>query len=203
MTGKQARSLQTYERVLDAAAVEFAQHGYPNTNLQRVAERTGLTKGALYGHFASKEELAAALVERLDQAVRTLAAGTGDTRTPALAKLRSLTFSLADRLHTDIRTTAALRLVMEEARASEEQPAVLSALRTYTVGLVRQAQHERDMAPELPTEPVADLLLVVLFGAHYTASVMDWQELPARIREMWDILDPALRAHQDLWPGDE
>ncbi|MGW3009338.1 TetR family transcriptional regulator [Streptomyces sp. NPDC001219] len=193
MAGKQARSLQTYERVLDAAAFEFAQQGYPNTNLQRVAERTGLTKGALYGHFSSKEELAAALVERLDEAVRTLADSADDPHAPAWEKLRSLTFSLADRLHTDIRVTAALRLALDSAKAGAEPPAVLSQLRDHTVRLVGDAQREQDISPELPPETVADLLLAVLFGAHCTAPVSGWKELPSRVREMWDILAPALR----------
>ncbi|MFD9209875.1 TetR family transcriptional regulator [Streptomyces sioyaensis] len=192
MAGKQARSLQTYERVLDAAAVEFAQQGYPNTNLQRVAERTGLTKGALYGHFSSKEELAAALVERLDEAVRTLADTADGSQAPALEKLRSLTFSLADRLNTDIRVTAALRLVLDNARAGAEPPAVLSQLREHTVRLVGDAQREQDISPELPPGTVTDLLLAVLFGAHCTAPVAGWKELPGRVREMWDILAPAL-----------
>jgi AcrR family transcriptional regulator len=193
MTGQQARAAQTYERVLDAAAVEFAQQGYPNTNLQRVAERTGLTKGALYGHFSSKEDLASALVERLDEAVRLLADAAGDAAAPALGKLRALTFALADRLHTDIRVTAALRLVMEESQASAEPPAALARLHECAVGLVREAQREKDVSAGLPAEPVADLLLAVLFGAHYTARVADWKALPDRVREMWDILDPALR----------
>lgn len=193
MTGKQARSLQTYERVLDAAAVEFAQQGYPNTNLQRVAERTGLTKGALYGHFSSKEELAAALVDRLDEAVRALADTADDSRAPALGKLRSLTFALADRLHTDIRVTAALRLVMDNAQAGAQPPAVLSRLREYAVRLVGEAQRDQDISPDLPPQSVADLLLAILFGAHCTAHLADWKELPSRVREMWDILTPALR----------
>ncbi|MFI1304777.1 TetR family transcriptional regulator [Streptomyces sioyaensis] len=195
MAGKQARSLQTYERVLDAAAVEFAQQGYPNTNLQRVAERTGLTKGALYGHFSSKEELAAALVERLDEAVRTLADTADGSQAPALEKLRSLTFSLADRLNTDIRVTAALRLVLDSARAGAEPPAVLSQLREHAVRLVGDAQREQDISPELPPGTVADLLLAVLLGAHCTAPVAGWKELPGRVREMWDILAPALCNH--------
>lgn len=193
MSGKQARSRQTYERVLDAAAAEFAQHGYRNSNLQRVADRTGLTKGALYGHFASKGELAAALVEHLGETVRELAGRPDGARTPALAELRALTVTLAHRLHADIRMTAALRLVMETARATGEPPAAVTALRTHAVQLVRQAQHQRDLARELPAEPVADLLLAVLLGAYYTAPVTGGRELPVRMGEMWDILDPALR----------
>jgi AcrR family transcriptional regulator len=206
MTGKQARSRLTYERVLDAAAEEFARQGYPNTNLQRVAERTGLTKGALYGHFPSKEKLARALVEQFDAALSTLdhdrtggdegAHASGGPDGTALGKLRSLTFSLADRLENDIRTAAALRLVMDRAQRTGEPPTMLSRLRAHAVELVLEAQREWDVDPELPAERVANLLLAVLFGAHCAAPVVNWTKLPDRVREMWDLLDPALRGHR-------
>ncbi|MFJ6517957.1 TetR family transcriptional regulator [Streptomyces filamentosus] len=59
---KQERARRTRERVLDAAAHEFAAHGYAHTTINGVAARLGMTKGALYGHFASKDLLAAALL---------------------------------------------------------------------------------------------------------------------------------------------
>lgn len=48
---------QTVEKILDAAACLFAQKGYAHTTLQDVIDETGLSKGAVYHHFKSKEEL--------------------------------------------------------------------------------------------------------------------------------------------------
>ena len=50
---------QTVEKILDAAACLFAQKGYAHTTLQDVIDETGLSKGAVYHHFKSKEEIAA------------------------------------------------------------------------------------------------------------------------------------------------
>ena len=50
---------QTVEKILDAAAYLFAQKGYAHTTLQDVIDETGLSKGAVYHHFKSKEEIAA------------------------------------------------------------------------------------------------------------------------------------------------
>ncbi len=193
MTRKQARSIQTYERVLDAAAAEFAQHGYPSTNLQNVVARTGLTKGALYGHFSSKEQLAAVLVSQFDEAVQALVSAVETSGAPALGQLRTLTCSLAEELHSDIRISAALRLVVDEAQASVQPPAALTELRAHVLALVHQAQKEEDIEPELPAEPVADLVIAVLFGAHYMAPATDGKDLPSRVRDMWTILEPTLR----------
>ena len=49
---------QTVEKILDAAAALFAEKGYQSTTLQDIIDATGLSKGAVYHHFRSKEETA-------------------------------------------------------------------------------------------------------------------------------------------------
>ncbi len=44
---------------MEAAAPIFNQHGYEGSSLNALMEATGLKKGGIYRHFASKEELAA------------------------------------------------------------------------------------------------------------------------------------------------
>lgn len=194
MVRKQARSLETYERVLDAAAAEFARHGYAQTNLQHVAARIGLTKGALYGHFASKEELARALVEHLGRTVGELAAQDAAPGSPAFDRLRSLTELLARGAGLDVRIGAALRLVSDEMRAGNPPPDALTSLRLHAAALVRVAQADGDIRPLLPPETVAELLLAVVFGAHCTVRIDGADEVPERVRQMWEILEPALRS---------
>ena len=52
---------QTVEKILDAAALLFLQKGYQNTTLQDIIDATKLSKGAVYHHFRSKEEIAQTL----------------------------------------------------------------------------------------------------------------------------------------------
>jgi AcrR family transcriptional regulator len=47
----------TRELLLTAAREAFAEHGYQGVSLDRIAERAGFTKGAMYVHFASKQAL--------------------------------------------------------------------------------------------------------------------------------------------------
>jgi AcrR family transcriptional regulator len=44
-------------RILEAAAKEFAAHGYGNASLNRILEHAGLSKGAAYYYFDGKEDL--------------------------------------------------------------------------------------------------------------------------------------------------
>ena len=58
------RGEQTAERILDAAEALFAERGFAGATLRDVAARVGLRNPSLYNHFASKESLYEAVLER-------------------------------------------------------------------------------------------------------------------------------------------
>lgn len=60
---RSARKAATRARLLDAAARVYSARGFAGATLDDVAEEAGLTKGAVYGHFGSKENLLFALLE--------------------------------------------------------------------------------------------------------------------------------------------
>lgn len=69
----------TEDRILDAALTVFRQYGYGKTTMQDIARAAGLSRAALYLHFATKEELFRAGTRRaharaLDDADAALAA---------------------------------------------------------------------------------------------------------------------------------
>jgi AcrR family transcriptional regulator len=49
------------EKILAAAMVCFAEQGYAATRIRQIAERAGVSEGALYRHYAAKEAVAQAL----------------------------------------------------------------------------------------------------------------------------------------------
>jgi AcrR family transcriptional regulator len=60
----------TRERILDAAMRLFIDQGYDKTSLREIAEALGITKAAVYYHFASKDDILAALHMRLHELLR-------------------------------------------------------------------------------------------------------------------------------------
>jgi AcrR family transcriptional regulator len=81
-----AMSTQTKELLIAAAVKLFSAQGYKETSLQEIAEEAGLTKGALYHHFRSKEDVLRRvhddMIEEVMAASRpVLEAGTSPTAT--------------------------------------------------------------------------------------------------------------------------
>ena len=53
----------TRERLLQEARRLFREKGYAATSLEQIAEAADVTKGAIYGHFSSKEDLLLSAIE--------------------------------------------------------------------------------------------------------------------------------------------
>lgn len=80
----------TRQRIVELAAPIFNQRGYAGCSMQDVMDATGLEKGGLYRHFASKEELAVeAFRYAVGRAKRTRTDGLDPDLKP-LEKLRAL-----------------------------------------------------------------------------------------------------------------
>jgi|SRR6187402_718939 len=59
----QARTEATKTKILDAAQLLFSELGFENTQLDEVAARAGSSRGGIYAHYKSKEDLFLALME--------------------------------------------------------------------------------------------------------------------------------------------
>ncbi|MGF1471470.1 MAG: TetR/AcrR family transcriptional regulator [Rubrobacteraceae bacterium] len=59
------RGHETRARIADIALELFLGRGYHETSMQQIADRLGITKAALYYHFASKSDIVGSLIEPL------------------------------------------------------------------------------------------------------------------------------------------
>ncbi|MDP9332811.1 MAG: TetR/AcrR family transcriptional regulator [Actinomycetota bacterium] len=63
------RRERTREALLDAATTVFAQRGFHGASLDEIAETAGYTRGAIYKHFADKEDLLLAVFTRTNERI--------------------------------------------------------------------------------------------------------------------------------------
>lgn len=86
-----SKSERTREHIIREAAALFNQKGYAGTSLQDIMEATGLSKGALYGHFkGGKEEIALAAFGFAVEVVYEQVGERTRAREHAAAKLRAV-----------------------------------------------------------------------------------------------------------------
>jgi len=97
VTPTKAEQADATRAALSAAARElFTQRGYAATSTTEIVERAGVTRGALYHHFAAKDELFRAVFEQLEDEVTKHVAHEALTSTDPLEQLRRGTRAYLD-----------------------------------------------------------------------------------------------------------
>ena len=83
MRRTKSQSEETRQRILDAAETVFIDIGVSKASLERIAAEAGVTRGAIYWHFANKQELLTAIFARVyDLHVAILARSFEDAADP-------------------------------------------------------------------------------------------------------------------------
>ena len=97
MTPSKAEQADATRTALGAAARQlFTERGYAATSTTEIVERAGVTRGALYHHFAAKEELFRAVFEQLEDEVTKHVAKEALTSADPLEQLRRGTRAYLD-----------------------------------------------------------------------------------------------------------
>ena len=119
------------ERLLRAAALEFAEVGYAGASSESISRRAGMSKATFYEHFANKEEcmlalfdLGTELVQReMAEAARN--ARVGDARERMKAGTRAFLGALAQ--HPEFAQTLLVEIIGAGPRAAQRRDQVLQA----------------------------------------------------------------------------
>src|SRR5262249_42729656 len=69
MTKRAAQGRATREQLIEIATRLFAEHGYEDTSIEAVLAAAGVSRGALYHHFAGKDALFGAVVDSVENRI--------------------------------------------------------------------------------------------------------------------------------------
>ena len=196
---KQERAQVTRETILSGAAAVFGRRGYGLASIADIAAEAGVTKGALYFHFPSKDELARAVIA--EQHRRTMAAASEivEQGLPGLETMVRLSTVLAHQLLTDPVVQAGIRLTTD---VSMFDPPVTEPyedwLRT-TEALFRQAAGEGDLRGDIDPAMLASVVVPAYTGVQLLSETMaDRADLLERVRDLWTVLLPGIVPPDEL-----
>jgi AcrR family transcriptional regulator len=119
------------ERLLRAAALEFAGLGYAGASSESISRRAGMSKATFYEHFANKEECMLALFDLGTQLVQDAMAQaarnapTGDAQERMKAGTRAFLGALAE--HPEFAQTLLVEIIGAGPRAAQRRDQILQA----------------------------------------------------------------------------
>ncbi|MEG3626924.1 ScbR family autoregulator-binding transcription factor [Streptomyces poriticola] len=190
---RQLRAEQTRATIIRAAADLFDRHGYESTSLSDIVAHARVTKGALYFHFAAKDDLAHAIMELQSRTSRRLAAELDSRGYSSLESLMRLTFGIARLSVEGPILRAGLRLATEghQVRPPLRHPYTewMELASTRLAGAVEAA----DVHPDVDVDAVAHALVASFVGSDVVGRTLDpASRRPRRVAEMWRLMIRAL-----------
>lgn len=184
---KQERAERTRAAILAAAAAEFDEHGYEGARLERIVERTGATKGAVYFHFRSKLDLARALVEEKYENWPSLISEVTESGLRGLAAATEITKRVGAVFVENVRVRAAMKLSQTVLPPEADQNPYDRWIDLIAV-FVAQAVEDGDLPGADPRE-LATVAVQGFFGAYMIADELGrLHELDADVERLWRTL---------------
>ncbi|MFI0878153.1 ScbR family autoregulator-binding transcription factor [Streptomyces parvus] len=184
---KQERAVRTRATILRAAAEVFDEVGFSAASIRLISKHAGVTLGALYFHFSSKEELA-----------REVMLSQGDGLTfpdgpDGLQRLIDITVYLAEQLRTDPMLRGGVRLAVEQGAFDmrEEQP-YQQWVDVFRAQLA-VAEAAGELSGNADVDSLAWLVVATFSGTQLLSQVTtDRRDLSERVHTLWTCLLPGV-----------
>ena len=159
-----------YDRqgILDVAVTAFNEYGYDATSMGVLAERLGLSKSAIYHHFASKDEI---LEQALDTALSGLEAVVADAALTADRAADRLDRELRGAVHVLVEQLPSVTLLLRVRGNTEVERRALARRRDFdkrVTALVAEAQREGSLRSDIDASVVSRLAFGMI------NSIVEW-----------------------------
>lgn len=193
----QARAEATRLRIIDAAVVLFDERGFSGTNLNLIIRRAGVSAGAFYYHFRSKDEVAFAIIEQVAQRMADLRTALVGSPEAGLEKVIEMTFRLSAILDQDRSYWVAAYL--EHTMARHDRQGIhdvsdrLRTLLSDIAGTIRASE----LSPALARDEAARTMLSLIYGCLAMTDLIPGG-LSTRLAECWRVLLPGIVAPDSL-----
>lgn len=194
----QARSEATRQKILDAAIDLFGEVGYSAAGLGEIIDRAGMTKGALYHHFDSKEALATAIIEQGSDLTRDAFRQVCESSSPALENLIHGVFVVTDLLVSDKTARTAEQLTRGLAEFNSAASRVWTSQLEAITTQARLASEQGDLRDGLDPAMVSESILNAMLGAQLLSQTAEGNGHITRLTRSLELLLPAIVAETSL-----
>lgn len=181
------------EQILAAARRCFVRDGFHATSMQNLFAEAGLSSGAVYRYFSSKEDVILAIAEEnLSGVVAAASALAGRQPGEGLGTVLAGVLEIIRAKHAENDLAAIALLVWSEALRNPALAGQLQAasarMRADLAGIVSDHQDRGDLPKDASADAIAALLLAVVPGFILSLAILGPQvagELPGAARALW------------------
>ncbi len=182
-TRKQREMLEREELILSAAQTMLVQHGYNHLTMDRVAETVEYSKGTIYNHFSSKEDLVCSLccrciINLIDVFER---AYNFDGSTRERYSAIGIGYSLYHQLHPmDSQNIQIVKNHAVREKISEEKLVEIDSLEQRATKIAQSIVQEAIDCGDLDKKHQDHISTIVfgLWSMHYGALLLDQSDIP-------------------------
>lgn len=169
------------EEIIDRTFELVREHGFAGLRMRQIADKVGVTEGALYRHFPSKEAILLALVDRIEG--RLLGPIRQIASRADLSPERKLEEILRHHLRTVIESRSLPILLISEASFSEfeELRARMRGLLSTYLGILESIARQVETAEGLEPRELAVLLLGLPAGVALSQRLLPDEALAERL----------------------
>jgi TetR/AcrR family transcriptional repressor of nem operon len=188
------RGSETRRRILEVAAVAFADRGYAGTSVNDVLKASGVTKGGFYFHFPSKEALALATLRHKQEQWAGVVMAAVLRRPRAIEQLEAMVEALCD-LHEQDRSCRAIgRLCAEHPELRPQLSTQLTTWMDMVASIIRKGQDEGDIRPDVEPTVAAEIAVESFIGLETVAEMLTGRaDLRRRANDFRDLWLAAIR----------
>lgn len=199
MTPQTDRGEETRRRILAEAADAFADRGYGSTSLNDLVRSTGLTKGAFYFHFASKEELALEVFRSKHEEWHGKVLAVLEEEDRAIDQLVAVMRTVTELIEADPSARCVGRLADELSREPQLASIVSGQFEAWvelSTELLRRAQKEGDVRADLDPAEVSEVAVAGFIGLEHVSGTRGLGDLPRWTARFTELLLDAIGARQ-------
>ena len=192
-----SRSLRTRRTLLLAAAREIDACGYHGASLSRILAAARLTKGALYFHFKSKEELArAVLVEAMESWREIVDTVHGLELDPLWTQLVEVDASVGRRMYCPL-ARAAGRIIVESGLCEELRSSWMAVWQAETTESMIRAAEADILREQVEPAHLARTVMALTAGHFILADAYpDDGDYFVRMNDMWEGVLPVVASEE-------
>jgi AcrR family transcriptional regulator len=190
---QQERAQVTRDRLIDGAALAFYRLGYGMATTNDIVNEAGATRGAMYFHFESKEEIARAVIEKEHELAMAAGIRIQQLNRPPFETLVLMCVDLAHRLKTDPVVKAGIRLTTEITNFDPPLRAPYEGWLAAVADLSAAAVKTGDFRADVDPDAFARFLIPAYTGVQFVSDAFSGHDdLLPRIRELWGFVLPAV-----------